>query len=76
LEYALTHSELPYAAAIVADNYDGSYFQSVINDTNEYAQFIGAVPFGRGLQDWLVGAPGLNADKVKSPLRLELESGA
>jgi dienelactone hydrolase len=75
VEYALTHSKFPYAAAITSDNLDGSYVQSLLSWSDEHAKNIGAPPFGEGLKTWLERSPGFNADKVRAPLRLQLESG-
>jgi hypothetical protein len=33
----------------------------------------GARPFGKGLETWLQMAPGFNADKVHTPLRMEID---
>jgi dienelactone hydrolase len=75
VEYALTHSPFPYAAAITTDNFDGSYLQALLHWTDEFAADNGAQPFGEGLKRWLERAPAFNADKLRAPLRLQLESG-
>lgn len=78
VEYVLTHSGFPFAAAEVADNIDVSYFQYVLADPDakpEYESDTGAAPFGQGLQTWLHNAPGFNCDKIRAPLRLELDTG-
>ncbi|HEV2615161.1 MAG TPA: hypothetical protein VGU63_00980, partial [Candidatus Acidoferrales bacterium] len=78
VEYMLTHMQYPLAAAEVADNIDGSYFQYVLagDDMRAFYQADkGASPFGKGLETWIREAPGFNADKVRTPLRLELDSG-
>jgi dipeptidyl aminopeptidase/acylaminoacyl peptidase len=77
IEYALTHSRFPWAAAIAADNYDPSYMTAGIalkwdiqnSDSN------GAPPFGKGLDRWLKAAPGFNVEKIRSPLMLEAQTG-
>lgn len=74
VEYALTHSPLRFAAAITSDNMDGSYVQSILFWSEENEKDLGARPFGEGLKTWLERAPGFNADKVHTPLRLQLES--
>ncbi|MEI9988978.1 MAG: hypothetical protein WDM86_02975 [Rhizomicrobium sp.] len=76
VEYALTHSRFPYAAAIAADNYDPSY----INDgffgwDSTYGDSNGAPPFGAGLQTWLKSAPGFNVEKIQSPLMIDAQTG-
>jgi dipeptidyl aminopeptidase/acylaminoacyl peptidase len=78
VEYALSHSQFPFAAAEVADNMDASYVQNVMWQNSEPSEFEadnGARPFGKGLEAWLRVAPGFNADKVQSPLRIEIDSG-
>jgi dipeptidyl aminopeptidase/acylaminoacyl peptidase len=77
IEYALTHSAFPYAAANVADNIDASYFQAGLNWgwSDEFSLDNGAPPYGEGLKIWLERAPGFNADKIHTPLRLQVDSG-
>ncbi len=78
VEYMLTHSQYAFAAAEIADNIDGSYFQYVLagNDIRAfYEADKGTSPFGSGLKVWMRESPGFNADKIRTPLRLELDSG-
>jgi hypothetical protein len=78
VEYMLTHSRDRLAAAEVADNMDGSYLQYVMADgaaKSEIDEDVGARPFGRGLETWMQSAPGFNADKIHTPLRMEVDSG-
>jgi dipeptidyl aminopeptidase/acylaminoacyl peptidase len=78
VEYVITHSRLPFAAAVVADNQDRSYVQYLMytdGDRAGYASSIGAEPFGDRLKAWATGAPGFNADRVHTPLRMERSSG-
>jgi len=76
VEYALTHSDVPYAAAITSDNFDGGYLQSLLSNADqEFDQVNGAAPFGEGLQAWFQRAPGFNAERIRTPLRLQVESG-
>lgn len=72
VQYALVHSTFRYAAAITDDNFDGSYLQSLLLASKTYANVNGAEPFGTGLQAWIERAPGFNADKVRTPLRLQV----
>lgn len=78
VEYMLTHSPARLAAAEVADNIDGSYLQYVM-DSDQNRVFEergnGARPFGKGLETWARMAPGFNADRVHTPLRIEVDSG-
>ncbi|MDP9009978.1 MAG: hypothetical protein M3N91_14945 [Pseudomonadota bacterium] len=71
VEYTLSHSKFPFAAAIAADNYDPSYIQSALaNWRYEDEQMNGAPAFGDGLQQWLKRAPGFNAERIHTPLRM------
>ena len=69
VEYALTHSSFPYAAALAADNWDPSYVaQTLLDYANGGIDMHGAAPFGTGLQAWIDKAPGFGADRVRTPL--------
>ena len=69
VEFTLAHSKFPFAAAIAADNYDPSYFQAALDDWLSYdSARNGAEPFGPGLQQWILRAPGFNADHMNAPL--------
>jgi hypothetical protein len=73
--YALTHSDLDFAAALVSDHMDGSYFQGTLIPGMEVYE-IGATPYGRGLEKWLDDSPAFSLDRVRAPLRLEREEAA
>ena len=78
VEYMLSHSSVPIAAAEVADNVDGSYVQYVMDSDRNRAfdeKGNGARPFGKGLEAWSGTAPGFNADRIRAPLRIEVDSG-
>jgi hypothetical protein len=77
VEYALTHSELIFAAAIATDNSDASYIQGAMSGWpyEPVMNMIGAPAFGAGLARWLESSPGFNLDRVRTPLRLQRESG-
>lgn len=69
VEYTLSHSSFPFAAAVAADNYDPSYFQSALSNWRELDTAPNGAPaFGQGLQQWLKHAPGFNAEHIHSPL--------
>jgi Prolyl oligopeptidase family len=69
VEFTLAHSKFPFAAAVAADNYDPSYFQSAIaNWRVDDAQANGGEAFGEGFQQWLAHAPGFNAEHMHAPL--------
>jgi hypothetical protein len=74
VEYALTHSDFPYRAALVSDNIDAGYLQWLMapgygEPENE------AAPFGEGLRAWLERAPAFNVERIRTPLRIQVESG-
>jgi dipeptidyl aminopeptidase/acylaminoacyl peptidase len=77
VEYTLSHSAFPFAAAVASDNYDPSYFQSALTNWREVDVLTngGARAFGSGLQEWFKRAPGFNADHIHAPLRLIGQSG-
>jgi dipeptidyl aminopeptidase/acylaminoacyl peptidase len=79
VEYMLTHSHVPLAAAEVADNMDASYLQYLLSDSagrGSAEAENGASPFGEGLETWIHAAPGFNAQKIHTPLRMEIDTGA
>ena len=78
VEYMLTHSRYPLAAAEVADNIDCSYFQYVLSSNavkSEFEADNGASPLVDGLQAWAGLAAGFNVDKIRTPLRMEIDTG-
>ncbi len=78
VEYMLTHSHTKLAAAEVADNMDGSYFQYILSNPAARGEFEadnGARPFGDGLETWIRSAPGFNVENIHTPLRMEIDSG-
>ena len=79
VQFALTHSRFRFAAAISSDNVNESYVQYVLMANawvrDEFERVNGAPPFGDGMQLWLSRAPGFNADKIRTPLRMEITSG-
>jgi dipeptidyl aminopeptidase/acylaminoacyl peptidase len=74
--YALTHSRYRFAAATLADGFDGGYFQSVAFPTMavDFSAVNGGPPFGETLPQWLDRAPGFNLANVRTPIRLEAYS--
>ena len=75
--YALTHSKHHFAAADVADGFDGSYFQYMVwSNTDQtfargFDRMNGAPPFGKGLLKWLKVSPAFLMDKIDTPLRIQ-----
>ncbi|MEJ1969096.1 MAG: prolyl oligopeptidase family serine peptidase [Rhizomicrobium sp.] len=73
VEQALVFSDFPFAAAISADGYEFNYAQSMLFG---WAHEEGMpAPFGRDLQNWLDRSPAWNAERIRTPLQLELTSG-
>jgi len=78
VEYMLTHSRYQLAAAEVADNIDVSYVQYVLSDgavKSEFEADNGGQPIGDGIETWMHVAPGFEVDKIRTPLRMEIDSG-
>jgi hypothetical protein len=71
VKYALTHSQYGFAAAIVADGFDGGYFQYILwGDPDDYGIY-GTAPFGKGLDVWIKNSPSFSMDKVHAPLWIQ-----
>lgn len=66
-QFALAHSDFVYAAAIMADNIEGSYVENTlipgITDRSN-----GGVAFGAGLKGWLETAPAFSVERIYTPL--------
>lgn len=74
IETALASTDFPYAAAIAADNYELSYSQSMYLGWNVIDGQ--PAPFGKGLEAWLETSPAFNVERIRTPLQLELTTGA
>ncbi|MGH9644763.1 MAG: hypothetical protein ACRD3Q_20355, partial [Terriglobales bacterium] len=73
---AISHARLSIAAAVVADNVDYSYVQTVLeNNWVDAESAIGAPASGAGLKQWLLNATGFNVERITAPLLLIGESG-
>jgi dipeptidyl aminopeptidase/acylaminoacyl peptidase len=77
VEYFLTHSDYPIGAATAADNVDQGYLQYLFNMSSvgkaeTEKLYSGTLWDNPG--PWLREAPGFNLNKIKAPLRLEVES--
>lgn len=73
VEYALTHSDFPYAAAIVVDYFDAGYMAHTLIGYDSSGKDVNdGVPYGDALRRWLEHAPAFNADRVRTPL-LQIE---
>jgi hypothetical protein len=74
VEYALTHSTFPYAAALVVDNKDGNYFQAALTSwrASLSEELNGKPPFGAGLDAWKENSPAFNVERIRTPLQLQV----
>lgn len=74
---ALTRSDLPFRAAMVADGVNGGYLQSMLlpNIERDAAGINGGRPFGPGLKEWMARSPVFALDKTTTPLRIEAGEG-
>src|SRR5579862_1426719 len=67
----LTTSPLHLMAASVTDGVMEDYFQYILMPdriSKEADSMVGASPFGKGLQQWIIRSPGFNLDKIHTPL--------
>jgi len=72
VKYAITHSNVPFAAASVTEGEDGGYLQFMTNENkfvDAYSMY-GGRPFGKNLTKWLKLSPGFNLHKTSTPLRI------
>ena len=69
--YTLTHSKYEFAAATLADGFDGGYMGYLLWGGSDYIGVNGGIPTGSGMQSWLQNSAGFNLDKIKVPIRLE-----
>jgi hypothetical protein len=81
VQYARTHSQHKFVAAMITDGIDMSYLQYLIFQptrplmaakatTSHEALVNGDPPLGRALQTWLERAPDFNLDRLRTPLRI------
>ncbi len=74
VDYALTHSNLPFRAASVTDGVDGGYWMYVASASSdpdyarEFELWNGGIPAGQGLSSWLARSPTFRAGQVEAPL--------
>jgi hypothetical protein len=72
VEYAISLGKSDFAAALAVDNVDASYGQGILWAwPSEYDSSHGGQAFGAGLSCWLESAPAFNADRIRTPLRLQ-----
>jgi hypothetical protein len=72
VEYAISNSKFPYAAAVAVDNKDGGYVQTALSGWMPgYGEALnGGPPFGSGLLAWMANSPGMRIDSIRTPLQL------
>ena len=76
IEYTLSRSDFPFAAALASDNVGYGYIEAaLLSRFEEYSPVNGGLPFGAGMASWLEKAPPFNAERIRAPLRLEAASG-
>jgi hypothetical protein len=71
VEYTLTHSKYQFAAASLADGFDGGYMNYLLWPSADSVLVNGGSPVGPGIASWLKNSPGFNLDKIRSPVRIE-----
>ena len=69
--YTLTHSKYHFAAATLADGFEGGYVNYVLFQAVDSVLVNGGLPSDDFLQSWLKRSPGFNLDKVIAPVRIE-----
>jgi len=69
--YTLTHSKYHFAAATLADGFEGGYVNYVLFQGADSVLVNGGLPSGDSLALWLKRSPGFNLDKVAAPVRIE-----
>lgn len=71
--YALAHSKYPFRAAVLADGFNGGYFERIAypNQAAEPNAVNGGPPYGDSLSLWLKSSPEFNISNIRSPVRLE-----
>ena len=69
--YTLTHSKYHFAAATLADGFEGGYVNYVLFQGADSVWVNGGLPSGASLALWLKRSPGFNLDKIDAPIRIE-----
>ena len=69
--YTLTHSKYHFAAATLADGFEGGYVNYVLFQGADSVGVNGGLPSDASLALWLKRSPGFNLDKVSGPVRIE-----
>src|SRR5262249_37178645 len=77
VEYTLTHSSYQFAAATVADGFDGGYVQYLVNPyaKRDYHSVNGGDPLGPTFELWRQRSPSFTVEQLEAPIRLESYGG-
>ena len=79
VQYAIANATRPFAAAISADNVTHSYLEYLLGyhrfGMEESERVNGGVPIGAGLDAWRENAPAFRTDRIRTPLRMEVDDG-
>jgi hypothetical protein len=78
IQYIVSQSDFPYAAAIAADCKDGSLLQSAMMSwrANYGSDLNGTSPFGPGMKEWLERSPALSAERVRTPIQFQTHTAS
>lgn len=73
VEYTLTHSSYPFAAATLADGFEGGYLEYLLDPYSEKDDVFvnGGPPFGANFSNWLNHSPSFRIDRIHLPVRVE-----
>jgi hypothetical protein len=77
VEYTLTHSSYHFAAATLADGFQGGYLEYLLDPYTEKDDVFvnGGPPFGTSFPSWLDHSPSFRLDRIHSPVRVECYGG-
>jgi hypothetical protein len=77
VEYMLTHSSYHFAAATLADGFQGGYLEYLLDPYTEKDDVFvnGGPPFGTSFPSWLDHSPSFRLDRIHSPVRVECYGG-
>jgi len=71
--YTLTHSTYHFAAATLADGFNGGYLEYLAFPTSagDLSLVNGGPPSAATMSAWMKNSPAFNLDKVRTPVRIE-----
>lgn len=69
--YTLTHSNYSFAAATLADGFDGGYMGYMLWGGADYPAVNGGFPSGAAMQSWVRNSAGFNLENFRAPVRIE-----